>query len=76
MQVYRAWINQPSKLQRYNFLHGVRVIVIETVGRITVCPTSGDWVEFDIPDRLPLSPGWADENGLVSCDSAKFPPSL
>lgn len=29
MRVYRIWINQPSTLQKFNYLHGKRGIAIK-----------------------------------------------
>ena len=54
----RMWINQPSTLQPYHNLHGVRVLAIhEYDSTWQIYFLSGDVISQQI-DRLALSDGW------------------
>ena len=55
----RKWFNQPSTLQDYHKLHGVKVLVQEQPGRsvVQVWFLSGDVVSMEVPPGV-LSDGW------------------
>ena len=50
MQPYRAWINQPSKLQPLHAMHGTRGIVTAHNGNtVTIYFVDGPTVSMEIP---------------------------
>jgi len=54
----RAWINQPSSLQPFHFLHGTKVLAVaDDPGYFRAYFLSGDTIDIRVPD-LALSPGW------------------
>ena len=56
----RMWINQPSTLQKYHYLHGTRVFSdSESNETCIVYFLNGDIISQQI-DRSTLSAGWPD----------------
>lgn len=65
MLAYRAWINQPSVLQRLHRLHGTMVLATAEPGRPGIRRVyfpSGPVVSMDVPAEC-LSVGWPHEEG-------------
>lgn len=60
IQLERAWINQPSRLQRFHRWHGMLVLAgDEGTGARRVYFLSGSVVSMVMPADV-LSPGWPD----------------
>lgn len=73
--VFRAWVNQPSKQQPFHEYHGMLVIAVpEDENHCCIFPVSGpypqdgDIISMRCPN-LCLSPGWPDHLRLKSVSS-------